>query len=84
MSNMKAVDARNLQHHLGSYLDQVEGGETLEIRRRRKVIGRLVPCVAEEPPEPWPDLQARLERIYPDGPVEPSASEILYGDRDRG
>lgn len=84
MSNMKAVDARNLQHHLGSYLDQVEGGETLEIRRRRKVIGRLVPFVAEEPPEPWPDLQARLERIYPDGPVEPGASDILYEDRDRG
>ena len=84
MSNMKAVDARNLQHHLGSYLDQVEGEETLEIRRRRKVIGRLVPFVAEEPSEPWPDLQARLERIYPDGPVEPGASEILYGDRDRG
>lgn len=41
----------------------------------------LVPFVAEEPPEPWPDLQARLERIYPDGPVEPGAGDILYGER---
>jgi len=81
---MKAVDARNLQHHLGSFLDQVEAGETLEIRRRRKVIARVVPYVAESPAEPWPDLQARLEGIYPDGPVEPGASDILYGDRDRG
>ena len=84
MSNMKAVDARNFQHHLGSFLDEVEGGETLEIRRRRKVIARVVPCVAEAPAEPWPDILARLEATYPDGPVEPGASDILYGDRDRG
>ena len=81
MSNMKAVDARNFQHHLGSYLDQVEAGETLEIRRRRKVIARLVPCAAETPAEPWPDLAARLSSAYPEGTVATGASEILYQDR---
>jgi len=78
---MKAVDARNFQHHLGSYLDQVEAGETLEIRRRRKVIARLVPCIAESPAEPWPDLAARLSSVYPAGTVATGASEILYKDR---
>lgn len=82
LSNMNTVDARNLQHHLGSFLDRVEGGETLEIRRRRKVIGRLVPFTAETPAEPWPDLQAKLDRIYPEGPLKPGASDVLYGDRD--
>jgi len=78
---MKAVDARNFQHHLGRYLDQVEAGETLEIRRRKKVVARLVPCAAETPAEPWPDLAARLSGAYPEGTVATGASEILYQDR---
>lgn len=78
---MREVDVCNLQHHLGSFLDQVEAGETLEIRRRHKVIARVVPCVTEAPSEPWPDILARLEALYPDGPVEPGASEILYENR---
>jgi antitoxin (DNA-binding transcriptional repressor) of toxin-antitoxin stability system len=79
LSNMKAVDVRNPQHRLGSFLDQVEAGETLEIRRR-KIIARIVPCIAESPAESWPDLAARLERLYPEGPVGQSASDILYQD----
>lgn len=78
---MKTVDARNFQHHLGSYLDQVAAGETLEIRRREKVVARLVPYVAEMPVEPWPDLSARLSRAYPAGPVVLAASDILYQNR---
>lgn len=79
---MKTIDARTLKDHLGSYLDQVADGETLEIRRQKKVMARLVPYVAEEPAEPWPDLAARLLSAYPAGPAEPSASDIL--DQDRG
>ena len=78
---MKTVDARNFQHHLGSYLDQVADGETLEIRRRKKVVARLVPYVVEVPAEPWPDLAVRLSGAYPAGPVEPAASDIIYQDR---
>jgi len=78
---MKTVDARDLQHHLGSYLDQVAAGETLEIRRRRKVMARILPCVAEDPAEPWPDVGARLASIYPEGDVVPGASDLLYQDR---
>lgn len=78
---MKTVDARNFQHHLGSYLDQVADGETLEIRRRKKVVARLVPYVAEAPAEPWPDLAARLSSAYPAGAVDSAASDMLYKDR---
>jgi len=83
MSNMKQVDTRGLQHNLGRYLDQVEQGETIEIRRRRKVIARIVPFVAEEPEEPWPDLEERLNHLFPDGPVSESGSDRLYQDRER-
>jgi alcohol dehydrogenase class IV len=36
---------------------------------------------AESTAETEPDLQSRLEHIYPDGPVESRASDILYGGR---
>jgi len=79
---MKTIDVRNLKDHLGSYLDQVAGGETLEIRRRKKAVARLVPYVAEAPAEPWPDLAARLYRAYPAVAVDSAALDILYKDRD--
>ena len=81
MFNMKQVDTRNLQHHLGSYLDRVEAGEPLEVRRRHKVIAQIVPFVAEPESEAWPDIGARLAKAYPEGPPADSASEVLYADR---
>ena len=80
---MTQVSVRELQHHLGRYLDAVEAGEVLEVSRRRRVIARVVPCAAAEPAEPWPDLMQRLAGIYPDGPIAESAAEQLYRDRDR-
>jgi antitoxin (DNA-binding transcriptional repressor) of toxin-antitoxin stability system len=79
---MTQVDVRQLQHHLGRYLDAVEAGEVLEVRRRRRVIARVVPFSPAEPSEAWPDLVERLNRLYPEGPIAESASEHLYSDRD--
>ena len=76
---MKTVDVRNLQHHLGRYLDEVENGETLVVRRRRKVIARITP--ADVNIEPWPELIERLNALYPDGPIVESATDRLYKDR---
>ncbi len=81
MYNMRQIDTRNLQHHLGEYLTLVEGGETLEVRRRHRIIARIVPFVAEREAESWPDIEVRLEEAYPDGPLRESASGILYADR---
>lgn len=78
---MKTVDVRNLQHHLGSFLDEVERGETLEVRRRKKVIARIEPVDHESAAE-WPDLLLRVQALYPDGDCKPSATEVLYGDRE--
>ena len=78
---MKIVDVRGLQHHLGRYLDEVEHGEILEVRRRRKVIARIIPSSADMPDSPWPNLVERLEAIYPEGPNGSVASEQLYRDR---
>ncbi len=82
MSNMRVVDVRTLQHRLGAFLDEVERGEVLEIRRRRRVIARIIPHAEGEPASPWPDLIERLSALYPEGPVTPSATQRLYSDRD--
>ena len=76
---MKTIGVRNLQHLLGSYLDEVERGETILVQRRGKAIARIVPIQPEEPPR-WPDLVARVQALYPDGIVSPSASDVLYDD----
>jgi antitoxin (DNA-binding transcriptional repressor) of toxin-antitoxin stability system len=81
MYYMKTVDVRSLHHHLGSLLDEVERGETLEIRRRKKVIARIEP-VREMGPAEWPDLLERVTALYPDGVAAPAGSGVLYGDRD--
>ena len=78
-----AGDRAGLQRHLVRYLDAVETGEILDVRRRRGVIARVVPYEAAEPAEPWPDLMERLAGIYPDGPIAESAAEQLCRDRDR-
>lgn len=77
---MTQVTVRDLQRHLDRYLNAVEAGEILEVRRHRRVIARVVPY---EPAEPWPDLMERLAGIYPDGPIAESAAEQLCRDRDR-
>ena len=59
----------------------MERGETLEVRRRKKVIARIEPVSEDVPPE-WPDLLERLNALYPDGACTPLASDVLYGDRD--
>ncbi len=72
---------RELQHRLKAVLDEVAGGETIEICRRRKAIARLVPIAESKRPEPWPNLRQRLKRIYGDRKVEPATSERIYADR---
>lgn len=78
---MKTVDVRSLQHHLGRFLDEVEGGEVIEVRRRRKVIARITPCTEYGPAEAWPDVHERLESYFPAGPVTKPASEEIYEGR---
>jgi antitoxin (DNA-binding transcriptional repressor) of toxin-antitoxin stability system len=78
---MKTLDVRELQHHLGSHLDEIERGETIEVRRRGKIIARIVPHSEEEATEPWPNLLQRVRELYPDGPPREAASEIVYRDR---
>ena len=81
MLYMKRVNIRSLQHGLGKYMHQVEAGEVLEVTRRNKVIARIVPEHDPAAAVPWPDIECRLEQVFPDGPLPYTASQQVYNDR---
>lgn len=55
-------------------------GETIEITRRGKLIGRLEPAVTH-PPLTAQDIMARLHRIYGNKVLKVSNVELLRWDR---
>ena len=79
---METINTRDLQHNLKIVLDQIEKGATIEIIRRRKRIARIIPLQQSLPPEPWPDLEKRLNSIYGNRKVTlPTTSETIYRER---
>lgn len=60
---MQAITIRELKHATSSVLARVEGGETIEVRRRNKPVAVLSP-VDSAAPIALPDFKARLRSIY--------------------
>ena len=79
---MKKMSGRKAQHHLGTVLDGVLAGESVEITRRRQVVARIAPAQRPRRRVKWPDIMARLKEDFPGGvPPGKPASEILYENR---
>jgi len=82
MCNMKTVTVREVRQQFSR---KVEGplrrGETVVLRKRREVIGRIVP----EPVEPraYPDFAARQNKIFGSRPARLDVGEILRKERSR-
>ena len=86
VSNMTTATTREVQRGLSEILDRVERGEEITITRRGKVVARLVPATPPATPKEivWPDFEARLRALFPDGPLPgPSMCEIVLEGRDR-
>jgi antitoxin (DNA-binding transcriptional repressor) of toxin-antitoxin stability system len=82
MCNMRSVTVREVRQQFSR---KVEGplrrGQTLILRKRRKVIGRIVP----EPVKgsAYPDFEARQKKIFGDRPARLNVGEILRKERSR-
>ncbi len=86
---MKTATVRELRHAFGSVIRWVEGGESVALKKRGKVIAVL------QPPKPakrhkmqWPDFEAMQREIYGDlrkrrlSPGDSAAlRENMRGDR---
>lgn len=84
LSGMNTVTVRELQKNLKGALLRVERGATLRVTRRRKTVAQLSPVQPAGPVQPWPDLQARTERVLGRRKLATGAAdEILAARGDR-
>ena len=69
---MHSVNLRQLRdtRQLKAWL---KAGETVELRERDKVLGRIVPEELEKKPVEWPDFEARRRKIFGDRVFETNA-----------
>jgi hypothetical protein len=78
---MPSVNLRQLRdtRQLKAWL---AAGETVELRERDRVLGRILPGSANhpEPPKEWPDFLARAKAIFGDRVIP--AVEMLSEDRE--
>lgn len=72
---MKTAAVRDLRYHFSQIEAQLERGEEIEIRKRKRVIARLVPV----PPKlhAYPDFGARAREIFGDRVTELTGTQIV-------
>jgi hypothetical protein len=76
---MPSINLRQLRdtRQLKSWL---KAGQTVELRERNCVLGRIVPEKLVAQPAEWPDFAARLKRNFGDRIIP--AVEILIEERE--
>ena len=82
---MKTTNIRELKHATSTVLEWVEQGETVQITRRNKVVGVIVPpAPVTMDVAPQPDFYERLEKLFYDKTQPMSGTEIVsYGRGER-
>jgi antitoxin (DNA-binding transcriptional repressor) of toxin-antitoxin stability system len=81
MYYMKTASIRDLRYHFPKIERMLAQGQEIQITKRKKVIGKLVPAAAS--PVVMPDFAARLKEIWGDRVMKVSGAEIISRDRDR-
>lgn len=80
MDHMKKASVRDLRYHFPKIERMLAQGQEIQITKRRRVVGKLVPAVqvAEKP-----DFLARVRQISGGKLLKVSWAEFLTKDRDR-
>ena len=81
MHHMKSATVRDLRYHFSKVEDLLREGEAIQITKRKRVIGRLLP--AEPGPRRRPDFLARLQKIYGGKVLKVSGADLLALERGR-
>jgi antitoxin (DNA-binding transcriptional repressor) of toxin-antitoxin stability system len=78
---MKAFTVRDLRQRFPEVEARLKRGETVVVRKRRKVIGRIVP----EPPKllDYPDFGEIQKEIFGNKIMPRSFTELLREERNR-
>ncbi|HUB00517.1 MAG TPA: hypothetical protein VMA34_19455 [Terracidiphilus sp.] len=72
---MPSVNLRQLRdtRQLKAWL---AAGQTVELRERNRILGRILPELSAGQSDAWPDFGARLKRIYGDS-VLPAVEDLI-------
>ena len=82
MCNMKSVTVREVRQQFSSKVEApLRRGETLVLRKRTEILGRIVPEPAKG--EAYPDFAARQNKIFGNRTVQLNIGEILRKERSR-
>ena len=79
---MKQASVRDLRYNFPAVERMLRQGETIEITKRKKVIGKLMPIAPAEQPQ-MPDFMARLKKIYGNRKLKVSMAQRIAEERDR-
>ncbi len=81
MCNMKRVTVREVRQQFSRKVEApLRRGETLVLRKREEVLGRIVP---EPKGGAYPDFVARQKKIFGNRPIHLNIGEILRKERSR-
>ena len=82
MCNMRSVTVREVRQQFSRKVEApLRRGETLVLRKRDEVLGRIVPAPA--PGKAYPDFAARQEKIFGNRVLRLNVARILRKERNR-
>jgi antitoxin (DNA-binding transcriptional repressor) of toxin-antitoxin stability system len=76
MHHMKRASGRDLRYNFPKVERMLAEGESIEITKRKQVIGTLTPVNGQKKVE-FPDFMGRLKKIYRDKVLKTSWSDFL-------
>jgi len=82
MCSMKGVTVREVRQQFSRKVEApLRRGETLILRKRKEVLGRIVPDVGRA--KSFPDFAARQEKVFGKRSIRLNIGEILPKERSR-
>jgi hypothetical protein len=82
MSRMKSVTVREFCREFSRKVEApLRRGETLILRKRKEILGRIVPERAQA--RTYPDFEARRKKIFGNRVFDLNVAEILRKERNR-
>jgi antitoxin (DNA-binding transcriptional repressor) of toxin-antitoxin stability system len=82
MCNMRSVTVREVRQQFSRKVEvPLRRGETLILRKRKEVLGRIVPDLGQG--KAYPDFAARQQRIFGKRAIHLNVGEILRKERSR-
>jgi antitoxin (DNA-binding transcriptional repressor) of toxin-antitoxin stability system len=80
---MKHASVADLRNKFARISKWIEAGEIVQITKRGRVFATLQPARPKRGTVEWPDLEARLRSIWPEGVKGKPVSEIIDESRGR-